>query len=55
MAGKGSRPRPSKVSQEVVKSNWELIFGKKTLEEQKKIAAPTEGTTNGDKGQQSKE
>ena len=28
MAGKGSRPRPFSVSQQVYNSNWDRIFGK---------------------------
>lgn len=34
--GKGSRPRPFEVDHEKFSNNWEKIFGKKDIKEEKK-------------------
>lgn len=36
MSGKGSRPRPLSVPRNTFESNWEQIFGKKKVKENKK-------------------
>ena len=38
MSGKGSKPRPYSVPRKTFEDNWEQIFGKKKVKENKKPA-----------------